>query len=108
MTGDGRGAILPPAAGVVLLSLQGSKAPSSRRPSAATSHLSPRTDQTLAQLLTVTDAANLLGITASGMRRLENKGHIASMRTAGGVRLFTRDDVVKLRDRRAARVASRT
>jgi len=47
-------------------------------------------------LLTVGDAARLLDLTPRYVQDLANQGRLAVMRTASGLRLFTRADVERL------------
>ena len=47
-------------------------------------------------LLTVSDAADLLDLTANAVRRLSDRGDIATLRTASGIRLFRLSDVQQL------------
>lgn len=47
-------------------------------------------------LLTVSDAADLLDLTANAVRRLSDRGDIATLRTVSGVRLFRLVDVERL------------
>jgi excisionase family DNA binding protein len=62
-------------------------------------------------LLTPSDAARVLGLSADSVRVLSDSGRLASMRTIGGRRLFRRGDVDRLAVERlsgqeAARAAS--
>ena len=57
-------------------------------------------------LLSVGDAAFLLGMTNPGVRQLERRGHLTAQRTAGGWRLYRLGDVLALalaRNRRSSR-----
>ena len=47
-------------------------------------------------LLTPSDAARVLGLSADSVRVLSDSGRLASMRTIGGRRLFRRVDVDRL------------
>ncbi|HZL18347.1 MAG TPA: helix-turn-helix domain-containing protein [Polyangia bacterium] len=47
-------------------------------------------------LLTPSDAARILGLSADSVRVLSDSGRLASMRTIGGRRLFRRVDVDRL------------
>jgi excisionase family DNA binding protein len=47
-------------------------------------------------LLTPSDAARVLGLSADSVRVLSDSGRLASMRTIGGRRLFRRGDVDRL------------
>jgi excisionase family DNA binding protein len=51
--------------------------------------------------LTTSDAARLLGVSADMVRCYERTGRLAALRTAGGVRLFTRQEVNRLVQARA-------
>ncbi len=55
------------------------------------------------ELLTTGDAARILGVSADSVRVYERAGRLAATRTAGGVRLFTREDVERLAGERAGR-----
>jgi excisionase family DNA binding protein len=55
-------------------------------------------------LLIVSEAAKLLGLTPTHVRRLEREGQLPAQRTPGGVRLFNRDDVERLAAARRARL----
>lgn len=46
-----------------------------------------------AQLLFVSDAAKVLGISEASVRALANTGRLPCWRTTGGYRIFTRADV---------------
>ena len=55
------------------------------------------------ELLTVGDAARLAGVTTNTVRYWHRMGQLTGRRTAGGVRLFERRDVLQLiKDRRPA------
>ena len=61
------------------------------------------------EILTASDVAKLAGVTPAAVRVWADSGRLKAVRTVGGVRLFTREDVdrviaerVKLRRRRAA------
>lgn len=54
------------------------------------------------QLLSVSEAARILTLSADGVRYLERTGEIAAVRTQGGVRLFRLGDVMALAVKRAA------
>lgn len=56
-------------------------------------------------LLTKSDASKILGITPAAVVLLERKGQLPALRTAGGVRLFRRDEVNALAARRAQKVS---
>lgn len=51
-------------------------------------------------LMTVSDAARLLGIAANTLRTHANAGRIPCIRSTGGDRMFTRADVEAFRDAR--------
>lgn len=56
------------------------------------------------ELLTVGDAAQILGCTTENVRKLEGRGRLKPWaRTRGGLRLFDLDDVQKLKMDRDAR-----
>ncbi len=57
----------------------------------------------MGEFLTKADAARVLGITPAAVALLERKGTLPATRTAGGVRLFAREDVDHLAAIRAAR-----
>lgn len=57
------------------------------------------------ELLTVGDAAAVLGLSVQMVRVLNNRGQLAAVRTAGGYRLFRRDDVEQLARQRARRAS---
>jgi DNA-binding transcriptional MerR regulator len=53
------------------------------------------------EYLTPADAAPILGVTAASVRLMESRGELlAAAKTAGGIRLFNRDDVEALAARR--------
>jgi excisionase family DNA binding protein len=52
-------------------------------------------------LLTPSDAARVLGLSADSVRVLSDSGRLPSMRTIGGRRLFRRGDVDRLAVERA-------
>lgn len=54
-------------------------------------------------ILTVSDAARLIGCSAQTVRELERKGELRAMRTDAGWRLFHRDDVLRFVEERARR-----
>ena len=53
------------------------------------------------ELLTVGDAAALLGLSGEMVRVLHRRGKLSAQRTAGGYRLFRRGDVERLARERA-------
>ena len=55
-------------------------------------------------LLTPSDAARVLGLSADSVRVLSDNGRLPAMRTVGGRRLFRRADVDKLAVERAGQV----
>lgn len=57
----------------------------------------------MSDILTVRDAAKILGVSDQMVRRYERQGRIRAMRTAGGWRLFLRSDVVAFAAERAGR-----
>ena len=57
-------------------------------------------------LLTPSDAARVLGLSADSVRVLSDSGRLASMRTIGGRRLFRRGDVDRLVMERASQVGA--
>jgi excisionase family DNA binding protein len=69
--------------------------------------LAGMSDQRAAQLLTPSEAARLLGISADSVRRLSNNGELPTVKTTGGFRVFKRADVERLAHQRAARVAKK-
>lgn len=60
----------------------------------------PTTDdqQQADELLPISKAAALLGVSVDTVRRWERAGHIDSTRTIGGQRRFRRSDVERLRN----------
>jgi len=50
----------------------------------------------MAQLLSAADAAWLLGVVPATVRQMERDGRLPAQRTAGGMRLFRREDVERL------------
>jgi excisionase family DNA binding protein len=56
-------------------------------------------------LLTPSDAARVLGLSADSVRVLSDTGRLPSMRTVSGRRLFRRIDVDRLALQRAQQVA---
>jgi excisionase family DNA binding protein len=56
-------------------------------------------------LLTPSDAARVLGLSADSVRVLSDNGRLPAMRTVGGRRLFRRADVDKLAVERAGHVS---
>jgi len=48
-------------------------------------------------LILTSEAARLLGVSAQSVRQWERTGRLPAMRTAGGVRLFSRAAVEELR-----------
>jgi excisionase family DNA binding protein len=57
-------------------------------------------------LLTPSDAARVLGLSADSVRVLSDSGRLASMRTIGGRRLFRRGDVDRLVLERASQLGA--
>lgn len=55
-------------------------------------------------LLTPSDAARVLGLSADSVRVLSDNGRLPGMRTVGGRRLFRRADVDRLAIERASHV----
>lgn len=53
-------------------------------------------------LLSVSDAARVLGVTPSTVRMMERLGKLPALRTAGGIRLFQREHVDQLAAERRA------
>ncbi len=51
--------------------------------------------------LSVADAARLLGVVPATVRQMERDGRLPAQRTAGGMRLFRREDVEHLVAQRA-------
>jgi excisionase family DNA binding protein len=58
---------------------------------------------TAMHLLTVADAARLLGVVPATVRQMNRDGRLPAIRTEGGIRLFQRDDVLQLQAERQAR-----
>jgi len=52
-------------------------------------------------LLNTSNAAKILDLSVDQIRKLDNQGRLASVRTGLGHRLFTRSDVEKLKAERA-------
>lgn len=50
----------------------------------------------MVQLLSAADAARLLGVVPATVRHMERSGRLPAERTAGGMRLFRREDVERL------------
>jgi excisionase family DNA binding protein len=59
-------------------------------------------------LLTPSDAARVLGLSADSVRVLSDNGRLPAMRTVSGRRLFRRGDVDRLALQRAQNGAGRT
>jgi excisionase family DNA binding protein len=57
-------------------------------------------------LLTPSDAARVLGLSADSVRVLSDNGRLPGMRTVGGRRLFRRADVDRLAIERAGHLAT--
>lgn len=55
------------------------------------------------KLLTTSDAAKILGVSADTVRRWERIGKLPAERTSGGIRLFKREEVEKLEAYRRAK-----
>lgn len=51
-------------------------------------------------LMTVADAAGILGLSVDMVRLLEKSGRLPALRTTGGIRLFRRADVERLAEER--------
>lgn len=58
-------------------------------------------------LLTVADAARLLGVVPATVRQMERNGRLPALRTESGIRLFRRQDVERLVEERARTRASK-
>jgi excisionase family DNA binding protein len=58
-------------------------------------------DMAESELLSVTDSAKILGCSSDLVRLLERTGKLPAMKTAGGVRIFRREDVEAMRRTRA-------
>ena len=56
-------------------------------------------------LLTSQDAARLAGVSAATVRTWEKTGKLPAVRTAGGIRLFTREDVNRVIAQRTERAS---
>jgi excisionase family DNA binding protein len=52
------------------------------------------------QFLTAADAARILGVVPATVRQMALSGRLPALRTEGGVRLFRRDDVERLKAER--------
>lgn len=48
------------------------------------------------QLLSVADASRILNVVPATVRAMERAGRLPALRTAGGIRLFRREDVERL------------
>jgi excisionase family DNA binding protein len=59
-------------------------------------------------LLTPSDAARVLGLSADSVRVLSDNGRLPSMRTVSGRRLFRRSDVDRLAIQRAQHLTAPT
>ncbi len=57
-------------------------------------------------LLTPSDAARVLGLSADSVRVLSDNGRLPGMRTVGGRRLFRRADVDRLAIERAGHIST--
>ena len=57
----------------------------------------------MGQLLSVADAARLPGVVPATVRHMERSGRLPAERTAGGMRLFRREDVERLAAERGER-----
>jgi excisionase family DNA binding protein len=57
-------------------------------------------------LLTPSDAARVLGLSADSVRVLSDNGRLPGMRTVGGRRLFRRADVDRLAIERAGHITT--
>ena len=55
------------------------------------------------ELLSTGDVARLIGVSADAVRLWERSGRLPATRTAGGVRLFAREDILRFAAERAAR-----
>ena len=53
------------------------------------------------ELMTPSDAAHVLGLSADSVRAMSDSGRLPTLRTVSGRRLFRRGDVEKLADERA-------
>lgn len=67
---------------------------------AGASPLTQPSDATSGDLVRLGDAAEILGISASTLRRLTARGELPAVRTEGGHRRYRRDDVVRFARRR--------
>lgn len=54
--------------------------------------------------LSVADAARLLGVVPATVRQMERDGRLPAQRTAGGMRLFRREDVERVVAERASQL----
>ena len=59
------------------------------------------TKRDLDELMTPSDAARILGLSADSVRALSDAGRLPTLRTVSGRRLFRRGDVEKLASDRA-------
>lgn len=57
----------------------------------------------VAEILTTGEAAKILNLSTQRVRQLEASGDLSSRRTAGGVRIFDRSEVDRLRRQRERR-----
>lgn len=57
----------------------------------------------VAEILTTGEAAKILNLSTQRVRQLEASGDLRSRRTAGGVRIFDRSEVDRLRRQRGGR-----
>jgi excisionase family DNA binding protein len=57
-------------------------------------------------LMTPSDAARILGLSADSVRVLSDSGRLPAMRTVSGRRLFRRSDVDRLAAERAQQIAT--
>jgi DNA-binding transcriptional MerR regulator len=51
-------------------------------------------------LITASEAARELGVSAASVRNYEAKGILKALRLANGTRVFSRDEVIELKARR--------
>ena len=58
----------------------------------------------MSEILTVSDAARLLGVAADTVRYYERHGYLPAEKTPGGVRIFRRCDVERLQAQRLVKM----
>jgi excisionase family DNA binding protein len=83
-------------------SLTGTASNTGSNPAPGLGHAAPNPDD----LMTPSDAARVLGLSADSVRVLSDSGRLPAMRTVSGRRLFRRADVDRLAADRAQQTAA--